>query len=350
MGVGVYTSDFHGTGGCILVDGPLPTEADHASYVEEVKKDGEDDALDYDAWAQQEVDDSYEFLKETLATAAAKLGFRAAGRQDRAEFDREFVAIADGGPLAIGLRSWQHDYVVGVGAIDRRMPEADGLDFVYEKGRTEEAWRAIYDKAAQDLIAYLRISLQQDGHDVRVRTSGYTTAQASKSEDPELHLERLRVSITEAVKALDLDPELALKDADRAGRVAIVAACEDAYGDGFPGVKGEISPVVPVYDPEHDSITLFSPYEVGPASQMIVPEALRGIVSTFEGDDALFPIPRNEATEDWFKSYRTRGMTLLVDAAEFAEGARRDCVVAWNDDPEVVEVTLHSFEAPAPAP
>lgn len=349
MGVGVYTSDFDGTGGCILVDGPLPSEADHAAYVKEMENDG-DEALDFDAWAQDEVDGSYDYLKESLVSAARKLGFDLAGRDDRAEFDREFVAIADGGPLEIGLRSWEHDYVVGVAAVPRRMPEMDGLDFVYEKGRTEEAWRAIYDKASEDLRTYLRISLQQDGHDVKVRTSGYTTSAAEKSADPEGDLERLRVSIVEAVKALELDPELALKDADRAGRVAIVSACEDAYGDGFPGVKGEISPVVPVYDPEHDSITLFSPYEVGPAAQMMVPESLRGTVDAFEGDDALFPIPRNEATEGWFKSYRTRGMTLMVDAAEFAEGARRDCVVAWNDEPEIVEVTLHAFEEPAPTP
>ena len=350
MGVGVYTSDFQGTGGCILVSGPIPTQEEHAAYVAEVEKEGDDEPRDCDAWAQQKDEDAYEYLRDSIASAAEKVGFDRAGKDERAEFDREFVLLAEGGPLSIGVRSWQNDFVVGVAENPRRVPELDGLDFVYEKGRTYETWKAILDRANEDLRTYLRVSLQQDGHDVRVRTSGYTTAPAAKSEEPELHLERLRASIKEAVKALDLDPELALKDADRAGRVAVVAACEDGYGDGFPGVKGEISPVVPVYDPEHDSITLFSPYEVGPAAQMVVPEALRELVSAHHGEDTLFPIPRDERTEGWFRSYRTRGMTLLVDASEFAEGAGRDCVVAWNDEPGVVEVTLHAFEPVTPSP
>lgn len=351
MGVGVYHSDFQGTGGVILVDGPIGTDEDYQGYVEEMEKDGEE-PVDRETWEQQEVDDFEDNLKHTVVSALQKLGFDPSGSRERASFDSDFVSLADRACFEGGYRSWQHDYVVAVAGNPRRIPEEEGLDFVVEHGRTREAWQAMYDSTLADLLRYVRISLQEEHIDCKVRTSGYTTSMSPKEENPLAVLESLRASLVERLKGLDLDRELALKDATREERVAIVAACEDAYSDSdeFPGVGGDVNPVVPVYDPEHDSITLFSPFEVGPQAQMMVPEQLRGTIAAFEGDDALFPIPRNAATESWFRSYRTMGMTLLVAADEFAEGAKRDCVVAWNDEPDIVRVTLATAPVLAPSP
>lgn len=354
MGVGVYESTFHGRGGTFLVDGPLGTDEDYESHLQACESDGVD-ALSREDWSQQEYDDENELLLDSATTAAKEIGLSAANRKrfesGYASFDREFSLLAEDDLVAVGWRSWQHDFVIGVGPAARaeQKLDLDAAESASELGRSIEGFKADYDALAAAVLEYVRIKIAQDGLDCRYRTSGYTTASYSAVEDPQAKLAELTATISSLREKLSASREEALTRISDEERLVVIEAALDADQDVAFAVADKKDPGIHLYsaaDPDGDGCTIFA--------SMIVPAELEEWFASLPAD-AHVAVPREPRTEAWFKARQMapREFNLIASADEIAAATGSEVsikVSASDTDPDLItQVVMASPPVQAPA-
>ncbi|WP_327210408.1 hypothetical protein [Rhizobium leguminosarum] len=194
MGVGVYESDFDGTGETFIVSPDFyNTQEDYEAYCKDFEREEGDEPLDFETWAQQNCDDFDENLKWSIKAALDHVGkgFHQPRPRDRERFgaDRDFALMFRGHDLDVGVRGWETDTIVGIaptGEHVRRMieigEEYDG-ECEAEFECSLEALRDEYGVAVSALAEIIIQTLVRDGVDVRFKTSGYTSAKYQSKED-----------------------------------------------------------------------------------------------------------------------------------------------------------------------
>lgn len=193
MGVGVYDSDFNGTGETFIVSPDFyNTQEDYEAYCNDFSEDEGDEPLNFEDWAQQNHDDFYENLRYSIKSALEHMGsaFHLANPRDLESFgaDRQFTLLFRGLELDVGIRGWETDYVIGVAPTRGyvRAMISDGEDFAGECERefecSLESLRNGYASAVAALTNTLIQTLLRDGYDCRFKTSGYTTSSYQKDE------------------------------------------------------------------------------------------------------------------------------------------------------------------------
>jgi hypothetical protein len=194
MGVGVYESDFDGTGETFIVSPDFyNTPEDYEAYCKDFEGDEGDEPLDFETWAQQNYDDFDENLKWSIKSALDHVGkgFHEPRPRDRERFgaDGDFSLLFRGHDLDVGVRGWETDAIVGVAPTRehvRRMIEVgeeyDG-ECEAEFECSLEALRETYAGAVSSLTEMAIQALVRDGFDCRYRTSGYTSGGYLKDDD-----------------------------------------------------------------------------------------------------------------------------------------------------------------------
>lgn len=205
MGVGVYSENWRGTGGTFLVSGTLVGKAEYDDYVEQAEDPG--DVMSFEEWIENESQGEYEQLIEAINRLhiAFKVGPLRPGYALSSDAMKEasdsygsWRVFAEVDPYAIGVRSWQHDYVVGVApqSVDQ------GVEvFADDGGATEseclDAYGAVLVQVREQsaalreaLLELTRLAVQDAGFDCRFRTSGYTTGRYEPM-DPEARKTRM---------------------------------------------------------------------------------------------------------------------------------------------------------------
>jgi len=317
MGVGVYDSDFNGTGGCILIDGPLGTDQDYEEHCKARRADGEE-PVDRESWSQNEYGDIIE----------------------------------------IGWRSWEHDFVIGVGGAGRFatwMQDPDGYveEIVAEMGMSPKRAGDVYGNLSSAVQEYVRIRLMQDGFRCRYKTSGYTSSAYAVPDDASARLEELKASIKELSAVLMGNPGASLKAASSADRIELAKSLKeinDNYGrDGKDAA--EIRTAVAVYNAEDKTILFGNPYEeIGWIGVSMPPTEMREYLGTLETDENhLAVLPRNEMTEAWFAERQAKCPTwLILTTDEYLTAVGEDLVVRSQDEDEsVIEYTV-AVHQPSP--
>lgn len=215
MGVGVFHSTFQDRGGTFLISGPLGTDEDYESYRKECIADG-DEPMDRDDWAQQEYDDENEFLLDSVMTAGVGLDFQASPRKgfrsENAPFDREFSQIVEDDFVSISWRSWQHDFVIGVGPTNRaaEILDMDDSDASEDIKNALAAFKTDYEALVDASLEAMRIDAMQNGFECRYRTSGYTTSAYSPVENVKERYTELGATIASLREKLSTNLEKAL--------------------------------------------------------------------------------------------------------------------------------------------
>lgn len=358
MGRGVYSSDFQGTGGTFLVSGTLCTQEDYEAYLQDARQSSEaivssleetgdpnDQPMSYDNWSQQEVDDQYENLTSTIQAVAdafpgAITATTGSLRENRAGFDREFIMLLNAGPVQVGLRGWEHDYVVGAGADHSREYDSpqdmvanpavyakDQLDNGYVASDYAERATAL----AEDLLTYVRIELQDNGFECRFPTSGWTTSSYSKADHPSAEKVELAKRINENLAYFNSKHPLDDLIATSEGRIALTKQVLQILNDDDN--YGAVQVRVPLYFPEAENVAFFDAFEVTRdpnAMCLFNAEIPAEVLATFmteatEWDEyTLIHIPRNEHTEAWFAEQqalitkaRPSDSIVIVSAEEF---------------------------------
>lgn len=358
MGRGVYSSDFQGTGGTFLVSGTLCTQEDYEAYLADARQtpeaivasveetgDPDDSPMSYDTWAQQEVDDQYENLASTIQDVASAfpgaISATTGGlRENRAGFDREFVMLLDAGPVQVGLRGWEHDYVVGAGADHSREydspqdmianPDAYAKDQL-DNGYISSDYANRATALSEDLLAYVRLELQDNGFECRFPTSGWTTSVYSKSEHPSTDKAELARRINENLAYFNSKHPLDDLIQSREGRVALTKQVLEILNDDDN--YGAVQVRVPLYYPDQENVAYFDGFEISRYSDaqcMYNAEISPELLATFEPQEGevdqytLYHIPRNEQTEAWFAEQqahitkaRPSDNIVIVSADEF---------------------------------
>lgn len=190
MGVGVFSSTFEGTGKTFIVSGQCLCQSNYDEFAQQVRDDG-DEPVDSDTWFQDQAQDEYDGIVQTLQGAAQALGLTPADTsfRNREHGPEDFVLIAqhhDSG-FCVGLRSWELDYIVGVwqaggsGAdgINEKFGNFrdDGeLEIFLEAMAPPKAVLEIRDRLVENLDTYFRATLQKNNYECRYRTGGYTTS------------------------------------------------------------------------------------------------------------------------------------------------------------------------------
>lgn len=264
MGVGVYSENWRGTGGTFLVPGTLALREDYEAYVE--ASEDPDDVLSYEAWSQSEADDEVDRLTFALANIPAAVAdlkqppvrdVESSALQTASDHYGVWRALAEVGPYVIGLRSWQHDYVVGIAP----RSQDDGVEAFADDGSLDEmqvidAYGAVIgivrEKAAElrdALLEYARLILQDEGFECRFRTSGYTTGRYEKLESASAatRLDVLRSEIEACKKWFDVDASDRLRStaADAHERKLLLSALRMEQDAGGRIDRRGLWPVVP---------------------------------------------------------------------------------------------------------
>lgn len=186
MGVGTYESDFDGSGETFIVSPDFyNTQEDYEKYCADFSGSDGDEPLDFEDWAQQNVDDFEDRVNYALEAALGRIGgFHAGNPRDRERFgaDAEFSLIFRGNDLDVGLRGWETDYVVAVAPTREHVrslvahgEEYDG-ETQNEFGCTLDELRDAYQSAVSALAEIAVQALIEDGVDCRYKTSGYTSS------------------------------------------------------------------------------------------------------------------------------------------------------------------------------
>jgi len=329
MGVGVYTSDFDGTGKTFLVSGPLGRDEDFEEYLKDA-----DEPVSRETWMQDEYDDFNVLLIETVEEAAGELGFNSNDRRgftaDRAEFDSDFVAIAGNDVLGIGWRSWEHDFVIGVAALSdwHGWLTGDADDFLANKGWPVEQARGEYEELVDAVSEYVRIALMQRGIDCRYRTSGYTSSAYEIQGDADTRKAELRSKVEVLMKSLGMEASSRILASNSAQRVALLKEIDSL------GVTDVMTIAVPFYDADEDHLLLWDieknrPLMVSGASPELLEHA-----RSLPRSGGLAPLEWNDATDDFLKGYlrRRAGDTLIVTVPEYQEAIGDSLTISYKDD------------------
>lgn len=359
MGVGVYRNDFQGAGASINVSGPLTEDGDYAAYVADTKAEG-DEPMSRMEWDRSEYDLVNEFLLDAVGGVARELGFHGerTGRFEgaSARWDREISLIASDDVFELGWRSWQHDFVVAIGpgrAFEDGMGR-DGVDAEWafdERGRGKSALEADYFSALSALEELLRLTLERDGLETTVPTSGYTSARwAARGGDPAARRAELVEQLKATLTRLAMEPDEAMKSAPADERVEM-ARTAMAIQPGFQ--QPSLVLVATCHD---DGASLWDPEDEENGlvrSASVADPAVRAFFATLPKVDGSAAVPCTAETEPWFRSLQKASPARIVISAEqWSAITGKPCIVSWMDDDTGTpyEQVLHGETEPAEVP
>lgn len=370
MGVGVYSSNFNGSGGTFVVDGIVGGEEEYRKYVlENVPEDAlsldqwrtdvaddpdadeddykdylyelaEEDSLDLETWQRDQDEALIEDFEQTIAMAARELGMSVEGsrngRYERARFDTDFVSMATSRYIDIGWRSWEHDMIVGVaGSVMTHEwagdPEVFAGEIFDNTGLSAARFSQIHGELSEAVQTYVRLSLMRDGKECSYKTSGYTTSVYTAPEEGyDAALETLRGEIRELERSIPKSFHDGILLARRDEREEIVHAL----------VSGEVNfdtpIVIPLYDPEQESLVLYSNDRKRFIATEELPsafiDAMRDTISASEGSEDFVAVPMNDdLTEAWADLQSRHPDHFIVSMEEWIGVVGGDPAIEWRD-------------------
>jgi len=324
MGVGVYTNDFNGTGGTFLISDP--------------RQDGDDEGMFV-----------YDDILDVLHNASASLGITSydtsANYRQGASFDKEFQGVAEGPVHGIGVRGWEDDYVIGVGAKqygewNDMLANRDSyaIQIIERTGRSPEAFGKLCDELSENILTYMRLSLQEEGYECRFRTSGYTTGKYELLDDGEAEIERLGEVIRNQLVEVQASPKEAFNAQAEDERAQTMRTVFNMPAGERWEIEKSLAIIVPLYNHEGQSVMWVNPIDgefVGgtPASIDLVK-----IMEDVPNQDGLSSIPRDGRTEAWYVSRQKEGSAgmpnmkaMIVSADEYAKAVDEDLVVKYDN-------------------
>lgn len=388
MGVGVYTNDFNGSGGTFIVDGLLGDEDGYRSYVIETtgrdagvdfqswKRDlaedpssgeaeyqdylfncGKSEAIDFETWHSDQVEMFESDFMEIVKIACSELVIAQVPGRRRAAFDENFLLVAENSHIQVGYRSWEHDYVLGVGGDERTVdwggtPEDMAGEIIEETGLAPSVYGDTYANLSEKVRRYVCLSLMRDGINCSYRTSSYTT---SKYEEPEEGyseaLKQLRAEIRELNTILEMSFEDGLDSGSEKERIEIARAilsCDH---------NTSLRAAVPIFDPERGNVKFYAPTEerIFAAAQAsdAIKEEIAAIADSHDDTDDFFAIPRNDQTVGFFSEFQEKFKDyVIISADEWKAAVSSDLKIEWTDDNEdrwEAELIM-SAEGAVPAP
>lgn len=357
MGVGTYRQDYQGTGRSINVDGPLPSDEDYAAYCKDMASQG-DEPMDREEWGRDVYDQANEDMLHVVDAVARDVGLHSMrkGRYDggKVDFDRELTGIATGSVFEIGWRSWQHDYVIGIGPVSDfeefvSNPDENAIWSITERGRPADALKEEYDGVLEEFETLVRLSLMQGGLDTSVPTSGYTSRPDTAPADISERIEALTASVKAGIERLNRPFKAIVGLGTGEERVALARAIL-----GYAGPDSGYLPKVLVATSVENGagVNLWDPSDEdnGLMSSATVPKEMAPYLSTLPSIDELAPVPFNAETSTWYASVQRDRVVLSPE--QYAQASGEACIVAWKDDEtnEAGTVTLHEGPEPAAAP
>lgn len=425
MGAGSYGNDFDNTGGSFSVDGPLTSEEDYLNYLtDRLREDGgviavkaEDgwwnwqktengheslhggtkeeggfhteiaaykaaaEELDvgimsYDAFLRDEYDSENERFVETVERAGEALGLNVTPRKgfqaERGRFDDEFVSILNtpNGMIGAGWRSWEHDFVIGVGANESEKGGVkdyvqfgdDYADEIISKtGRTPNDFGILHDQVASNLLTYLRLCLQDEGFDCYYKTGGYTSKKFDLPEDLDAEIERRGNLVKQGLQELAKPAAEVIARLDDEKRIGLIAAMHETYNN--PHVdRTSFGMTVPVYDAQEDRIHYFNGFtgmktHSSPADSLkeYAPDFMSGVDAT-EAVEGLVPIPRNESTKGFFEVLQNANSNdpdsphLAASVAEVAAATKAGYSISYDRTADAVSsIMIRALHITLPA-
>ncbi len=391
MGVGVYSSNFNGSGGTFVVDGLVGGEDEYRKYVlenvpadalsldqwrievaedpdadEDEYKDylyelAAEDSLDLETWQRDQDEALVEDFEETIATAAREIGMSVEGSRngsyDRARFDTDFVSMATGRYIDIGWRSWEHDLIVGVaGSVMTHEwagdPEVFAGEIFDSTGLSSGRFSQIHGELSEAVQTYVRLSLMRDGKECSYKTSGYTTSVYTAPEEGyEAALEALRGRIRELERSIPKTFHDGVSLASQEEREDIVHALVSR------DVNSDTPIVIPLYDPEQGQMVLYSNDRKRFVTTTELPagfaEAMQSAIAANDGSDDFLEVPRNEGViEAWSELQARNPDHFIVSMVEWINVVGGDPAIEWRDaegqEWQASVILSSSVEAPAP--
>lgn len=333
MGVGVYHNDFNGSGSTFLVSGTLATQEEYEAYVEDLRSnDPDEEPMSYEAWCTQEAENEWENLNSILLEVGRELGMDLCTDREDATFGDDFLLRFSEGPVEAGIRSWQHDHVIGAGAAAPKYADITAQDIVGNPeayaadtlrvdtyGMIASAFAERACAFSEDVLTYIRLRLMQSGFDCRFRTSGYTSKAYTRPDDFEAELQPLRERVSqhidwfgrgaeESLKALGSTPE---------GRVTLIQEIMRIRKDDpdYGRRPGDLQLRVPLYDPDDRHLLFYDPDELQDNAQDAEPLSWLETTQLPASAEALWPappvsdlwpLPANALTASWLTERQAR--------------------------------------------
>ena len=369
MGYGTYREDYGGLGRSINVRSPSTTDERYEAYVADCRDNGHEpsDRAEYD---KDEYDSANEGILSIVESVAEDVGLTSVlegrfGRR-RADFDKDITAVAMGGVVDVGWRSWVSDFVVAIGPNfefgNEAVPaDAGGKARAFDpewvtafKGREPDDFATDYKTMLDGFERLLRLSLMQGGHETATPTSSYTSSTDERPDDIDAQVGALEEKVREQVLALSRDFGAALAATPAEGRVEVAKAIE-AMGREFR--NDAVLLVVPTYEAALGQVVLWTPGEVGsgqgPVAAMVKPPTdMVAYLTALPEVDGMVPVPLGDGTATLYATLQNAmdGEAFVVLSAEqFCEATSQDCVIVRKFDGVEREVTLHEA-GPAPGP
>jgi hypothetical protein len=340
MGVGVYSNDFQGTGGTFIVSGPLNDDQDENQLF-------------------------YEDMLQVLYNAGRDLGIvrdlEGEEPKYRASFDTDFVGVMEAPKHGVGVRSWEHDFIVGVGARERgewqdmlANRDSYATQIIEMTGRSPEAFEKLCSELSDNLLTYMRLSLQEAGLECRFRTSGYTTQEYPLEKDGESMMVDLIPVIQEQIRLLDAPIHHGLREQSEEERAQTMKAIFDMPAGDRWTIEKSLGVAVPLYLHKKPEIMWVDPIEAryigtSPLIWEGTDVDLAKIMADAPQEGGVSAIPRNEATEPWFQFRQALGspanpnmLMLITSADEYSDAVGEDLIIqydaegcGWESDNEI---------------
>lgn len=407
MGVGVYSDDFNGTGGTFCVSGPLATNDDYQEYldnilaenphliIEEVadgdwnfrsskdakppegdsywelgryssKNEAIQEACDYfdihvfefEAWSQDQYDTFNSDLIEIVKQAGDDLGLERSSDSDlgsrkltRACFDDDFCELVKDpqkNMFAIGWRSWEHDFVIGIGAnntydwqehLSEPMTTYKAIQILEYSGKSPNKFITEYQEMIAAVEEYVRIILMESNIECSYKTSGYTTSPYSLPEQDQLESKKaeLKATVNKWQESLYVEWNDALTNATAQDRLEILKAIDDNQDN-----QERFHIEVPIFNHADGTIYWIMPTEDGEViTNSVDSGGFKELMKDQPQTEGFSIIPRNERTESWFKSVQARInsggrnakgiMRIAFSGDEYTSVTKNDIVINFGD-------------------
>lgn len=413
MGVGVFSDDFQETGSTFIVSGEYVSESDHNEYLDGLATDNEiivdqcedeswnfrhskdplpekgdsywsvgqhdqrKDALDaafekydiyapsYETWSQEQYDDFNSNFIAIVKRAGTELGLGISQYSDlhtrkvtRASFDSDFCEILNDpikNMFSVGWRSWEHDFVIGIGASESTnfgssyswqdlLSKPDNQYFAPEiiiySGKSPTRFGDDYQKMITAVEEYIRLSLMKDGIECSFKTSGYTTGsyELPDAKVVEERLLQLRETVSNWYSSITIDPSMRIANASSEELSEIINVINDDKE-----CQSSLQIEIPLYSFSDKTILWIAPHDDNTAiASSICPVDLQNHFNGLPQTKGFSIIPRNEFTSDWFKAVQERINTggrnsngklrIAVSAEEFHSATKEDITFGYGDE------------------
>lgn len=310
MGVGVYESNFNETGRTFIVS---PPDFDDSS------NDDDEDDRSADEISQQAHDDHLEDVVWRIIEAGNELGFdinehalRYSSKDDsRFVMDKSFTVIIENDFVQVGFRGWESDMIIGVAGAHPDFEDIESNYELFERYSLPLAQLAeTYHSLASSVYDYIQLTLQENGIECRVKTSGYTSAEIIVPDDIATQKAALKEVIVALVVKLSEPVGLAEPLSSplyRENFIRDIYRYNEEYSDAAIEIR------VPGVNLETGEIVMISPVEDEFDNDESLP-ILRSLVDYFAAEGishGVHEIPLNASTQAFFTELQVTNDALF---------------------------------------